>query len=75
MQRHFREIVNIIFGQKSRNKNRNVTFDPSTKRRRDLKIFSSGVIFHGRPANGIQNIPAPQKQTVFNVSLFHNFVM
>ena len=52
MQHHFREIVNFFLA-KSRETNRNVTFYPSAKRRRDLKIFSLGVIFHGGHACGV----------------------
>ena len=50
---------------KSREKNRNVNFYPSAKRRRDLKIVSSGVIFHGRHSYSIQKFPTPPKQAVF----------
>ena len=42
-----------LFLVTSREKNRNVTFYPSAKRRRDLKIFSLGVMFHGRYACGV----------------------
>ena len=59
MQHHFREIVILCF-VKSREKNRNVNFYPVARSRRDLKIFSSGVIFHGRHACGVQTFPAPQ---------------
>ncbi len=58
------------FVAKSRDKNRNSTFYPSAKGRRELKIKTNGVVFRGESASDVQKFVAPQKLTIFQILNF-----
>ena len=57
------------FWAKTQRKKRNSSLNPFTKKRRDLKFGTSGVIFRGESAGNTQKFVAPPKRAIFDVML------